>query len=173
MKSTFQAGVDKLYNTCVAYESTPSSSTPDNIASAIGSIATAWYGKGVTDGTSAGYTNGYNVGYNAGTSAPPFILSCSSSCNQPYGTYNYECSASVKDAVSGTTLWSTSSKGSSSFSYNGRSYTTSVDGDTVYGEYSPWVSFTVYDSTKSCYVVNGQGATTNRMYWNGSSYQSI
>lgn len=50
MKSSFQAGVDTLYNKCNSCGSTPSSKTPTAISNAIQSI----------------YTNRYNSGYNAG-----------------------------------------------------------------------------------------------------------
>ena len=53
MKSSFQAGVDTLYNKCNSCGSTPSSKTPTAISNAIQSI----------------YTNRYNSGYNAGISA--------------------------------------------------------------------------------------------------------
>ena len=52
MKSSFQAGVDTLYNKCKSCGSTPSSKTPTAISNSIQSI----------------YTNRYNSGYNSGYS---------------------------------------------------------------------------------------------------------
>jgi hypothetical protein len=112
--------------------------------------------------------NSIKVLYNA----KPYILRISASCNQPYGTYDWEGNGSVVDAISGTTIFSTGSKGTYYFTYNGRSYRASLDGDTVYGEYNPWVSFSVYDNTKGASVATSTGDRI-RVYWNGSSYQSI
>ena len=48
MKSSFQAGVDTLYNKCVSCGSTPSSKTPTDISNAIQSIYTNRYNAGVS-----------------------------------------------------------------------------------------------------------------------------
>lgn len=51
MKTSFQAGVDKLYNACVNKGVTPSSSTPTDIASAIDSIPVFDYSVKIDDGS--------------------------------------------------------------------------------------------------------------------------
>ena len=48
MQSSFQAGVDTLYNKCVSCGSTPSSKTPTDISNAIQSIYTNRYNAGVS-----------------------------------------------------------------------------------------------------------------------------
>lgn len=53
MKSSFQDGVDVLYNKCKSCGSTPSSKTPAAISTSIQNI----------------YTNRYNSGYSAGQNA--------------------------------------------------------------------------------------------------------
>lgn len=60
METTFQAGVDTLYNKCVSRGATPSGKTPTAIAGAIDTIY------------NNRYSEGYNAGYNAGLSAAPF-----------------------------------------------------------------------------------------------------
>jgi hypothetical protein len=57
MKSDFQAGVDKIYNACKTYGSTPSASTPAACETSI---------KAIYD---ARYTSGYNAGVTAGKAA--------------------------------------------------------------------------------------------------------
>jgi hypothetical protein len=57
MKSDFQAGVDKIYNACKTYGSTPSASTPAACETSI---------KAIYD---ARYTSGYNAGVTAGKSS--------------------------------------------------------------------------------------------------------
>ena len=74
LKSSFQAGVDTLYNKCVNCGSTPSSKTPTAIESSIGSIYTNRYNSGYNAGDSAGYTRGYNAGKN---SVPSTVTSAS------------------------------------------------------------------------------------------------
>ena len=69
MKSSFQAGVDTLYNKCKNCGSTPSNKTPTAIESAIGSIYTNRYNSGYNSGYSSGDSAGYTRGYNAGKSS--------------------------------------------------------------------------------------------------------
>ena len=62
MESSFQAGVDTLYNKCVNCGSTPSSKTPTAISNSIQSIYTNRYNTGYNSGHSAGYNSGYSAG---------------------------------------------------------------------------------------------------------------
>ena len=57
--SSFQTGVNALYNQCASYGVTPSSTTLSAISSAIGSVY------------NNGYSNGYNTGY---AGATPYAL---------------------------------------------------------------------------------------------------
>ena len=72
MKTSFQDGVDTLYNKCVSLGVTPTAKTPTAIADAMQTIYTNRYNAGVTyaDGrtntSSASYTAGYNAGKAAG-----------------------------------------------------------------------------------------------------------
>lgn len=52
MKVDFQAGVDAVYNACVAQGVTPSASTPTAIAAAIGSVAINKFNAGIEQGHS-------------------------------------------------------------------------------------------------------------------------
>ena len=56
--SSFQAGVDSIYNTCKTYGSTPSAKTPAAINTSIQTI----------------YNNRYTAGYNAGTATNKSII---------------------------------------------------------------------------------------------------
>lgn len=60
LQSSFQAGVDTLYNKCVSRGATPADETPTAIARAIDTIY------------NNRYSEGYNAGYNAGLAAAPF-----------------------------------------------------------------------------------------------------
>ena len=80
LTTSFQAGVDTLYNACVSCGVTPSAKTPAAISAAISAISTNRYNAGRTQGqndvkgspnsyglyTGAQYTANYNAGYNAG-----------------------------------------------------------------------------------------------------------
>ena len=109
MKSSFQAGVDTLYNKCVSCGSTPSAKTPTAIELSIGGI----------------YTNRYNTGYNAGKSSvsniKTFSLSLGLHCQwynskgQAAGTVDYtinvryvngslSSSSASKSGTSGTSV---------------------------------------------------------------------
>ena len=83
LTTSFQAGVDTLYNACVSCGVTPSAKTPAAISAAISAISTNRYNAGRTQGqndvkgspnsyglyTGAQYTANYNAGYNAGVTA--------------------------------------------------------------------------------------------------------
>ena len=58
MKSSFQAGVDTLYNKCVSCGSTPTSKTPTDISNAIQAI----YGNRYTEGYNTGKQDGIDYG---------------------------------------------------------------------------------------------------------------
>lgn len=80
ISKSFQAGVDKLYNKCKNYGSTPTAKTPVAISTSIGTIYTDRYNDGVTKGqndvknspnsyslyTSTQYTANYNNGRSQG-----------------------------------------------------------------------------------------------------------
>lgn len=80
LTTSFQAGVNTLYNACVSCGVTPSAKTPAAISAAISAISTNRYNAGRTQGqndvkgspnsyglyTGAQYTANYNAGYNAG-----------------------------------------------------------------------------------------------------------
>ena len=51
---SFQNGVDTIYNSCTTYGSTPTSSTPNAIVTAISNIYTNRYNSGYNDGYSTG-----------------------------------------------------------------------------------------------------------------------
>ena len=68
--SSFQTGVDTLYNKCVSCGSTPSAKTPAAISTSIQSIYTNRYNTGYNTGYNAGYSSGkssilYNVTFNS------------------------------------------------------------------------------------------------------------
>lgn len=87
IRSSFQNGVDTLYNKCKSCGSTPSSSTPTAIANAIQNIYTNRYNSGRTTGQrdvtgnpngwnlytktqyDQNYQSGHDAGWNAGYSA--------------------------------------------------------------------------------------------------------
>ena len=83
LTTSFQAGVNTLYNACVSCGVTPSAKTPAAISAAISAISTNRYNAGRTQGqndvkgspnsyglyTGAQYTANYNAGYNAGVTA--------------------------------------------------------------------------------------------------------
>jgi hypothetical protein len=104
----------------------------------------------------------------------PYILTITASCSQDE-SYNWSGSVSVVDAVSGSTIFSTRIKGTYNFTYNGRSYTATFDGDTRYGEYNPYVNFSLYDNTKNVSIIDSKYSSSinTRVYWNGTSYQGI
>lgn len=58
MKSSFQDGVDSIYNAIVGQGTTPSGKTPAQLVAGIGTLATNKYNAG----NSAGYTSGYSAG---------------------------------------------------------------------------------------------------------------
>lgn len=64
LKSSFQAGVDALYNKCRDCGATPSSKTPTAISSAIGTVYTNRYNDGYSAGNAAGYNTGRTQGQN-------------------------------------------------------------------------------------------------------------
>lgn len=80
LTTSFQAGVNTLYNACVSCGVTPSAKTPAAISAAISTISTNRYNAGRTQGqndvkgspnnyglyTAAQYTANYNSGYSAG-----------------------------------------------------------------------------------------------------------
>lgn len=64
LKSSFQAGVDALYNKCRDCGATPSSKTPTAISNAIGTVYTNRYNDGYSAGNAAGYNTGRTQGQN-------------------------------------------------------------------------------------------------------------
>ena len=86
LKSSFQAGVDTLYNKCVNCGSTPSSKTPTAISNSIQSI----------------YTNRYNSGYSSGQSSnsgntikgKSIAIHCYHACHQIIATFG--CNIKMK-----------------------------------------------------------------------------
>ena len=125
---------------------------------------------GITDVYNTGYNTGYRNGVSDG-SKKPYLLRITATCDQPYGTYNWNGGFTVADALTGAGIYN-GSRGTFSFNYNGCSYTVNCNGDTVYGEYTPWVSVSMVDNTHGVSVCS-MGAGTTRVIWNGSSYQSI
>jgi hypothetical protein len=93
MQTNFQAGVDKIYNACKTYGSTPSASTPDACVTSIKTIYTDRYNSGYSDGNSAGYSSGYS----AGKSATSELLKMSK------GAYSHTTSSSETVSITGST----------------------------------------------------------------------
>ena len=93
MKSSFQAGVDTLYNKCKSRGATPSSKTPAAISTAIDTI----------------YTNRYNAGFNAGkaTVVDLGIISASSQSgsNTRDSTFNLTKYSGYKNIGSGNIVF--------------------------------------------------------------------
>ena len=69
--TSFQTGVDTIYNGCKTYGSTPTASTPTAIVNAIKAIYTNRYNAGVTaaDNRANANSTNYKTGYNAGVTA--------------------------------------------------------------------------------------------------------
>lgn len=66
--TSFQAGVDTIYNGCTTYGSTPAAKTPTDIVNAIKNVYTTRYSAGVADADARVNTGSYNYqsGYSAG-----------------------------------------------------------------------------------------------------------
>ena len=79
MKTSFQAGVDTLYNKCKGRGATPSAKTPTAIASAIDKI----------------YTDRYNAGFSAGEAAASYSVEDISSKLSAYASQNHGFRSSV------------------------------------------------------------------------------
>ncbi len=101
--SSFQAGVDALYNQCVSLGVTPAGKTLSNIKDALNSV----YNTGVTAADnrvntgSTNYKNGYNTGYSTGvTAADARVSTSSASYTSGYAAGKAAATVKVKYASS-------------------------------------------------------------------------
>jgi hypothetical protein len=107
MKSDFQAGVDKIYNACKTYGSTPSASTPAACETSIKTIYTDRYNSGYSAGNSAGYSSGYSAGVTDGKAAGTITVAGSSGWGSvPYrDDLSQNCGYSVASDGKSASIW--------------------------------------------------------------------
>ena len=116
--SSFQNGVNRLYDVCKYYGVTPSAKTPAAIQSAIDTFVTNYhrngYNSGWNDGLNQGYNSGYTDGYNAaGGDVKHTVYAAVSDGTSASGWLRLYIDGAVKQSVG--MLWS-----------SGSNYTTNV-----------------------------------------------
>ena len=91
------------------------------------------------------------------------VWSVSATCDQPYGTYDYNAKITINDVINGGTIfnatWGDQSSGKvgrGNFTFENETYTVYGWGQTEYGHYNPWIKIEIVNS-KGTVIATGSG----------------